>query len=167
MMCFLVKRKLMDFVEQTLPPSETAGVEDHLKHCRSCRQELALIRKGLAVVSAHRMAENSDAFWKDFDDRLWKRIQDVHAPALRPGWNMFWKPVVAVLPVVAVTLAVLANLSVQKPQEQAQQEALVKETAWLVSEARDPQLLSSGEEDPADELEDLYELDPSMIRKIS
>lgn len=166
MMCFFVRRKLLDFSEHNLSQKEAVQVREHLKHCLSCQKELAFVQKGLAAVLDYRPPRKDEVFWKDFDSRLWKKIQEAHAPQ-RAARFPLWKPAIAVLPVIAATLAVLANLPLQRAEQKAQEAVLVKETAWLVSEARDPGVLSAGEDDPTDEMEDLYVLDPAIVEKIS
>ncbi|MFA5038567.1 MAG: zf-HC2 domain-containing protein [Candidatus Omnitrophota bacterium] len=164
-LCFLIRRKLVDFAEQNLNEGEVRKVQAHLSECGPCRQEFDLIRKGLDAAHGHRPPVMDEVFWKRFDEGLWKKIQEGKpsfspAPFLAP----LWKPAAVILPVIIVMLAVLTRMSMISV---GQQEAvLVREAAWLINESPDTQVLSALEDDLTDEMEILFVLDPSLIRKI-
>ena len=51
MKCKHIKNILTDYIDESLPPDITKEVEFHLKQCKSCSEELFILKNCISVIS--------------------------------------------------------------------------------------------------------------------
>ncbi len=167
--CFFIRRKLLDFAEGGLSEREAGRLQAHLERCPACRGRLAEIHCGLQAAGLHREAQMSEDFWKKFDADLQKKIFERECECLPRAGRRFvwvapmWRPALIALPVLVIMFAVATHLRVFSPA--VQEEALVRDAAWLMDETSDEQGALSSDDDITADIEILYLADPSAFRE--
>lgn len=68
--CWLLKDKVNAYAIGELDAKYTESLEQHLKDCRKCRQEVGEIRKITETVSSGEQPFLGEVFWRKFDERL-------------------------------------------------------------------------------------------------
>lgn len=74
MFCFLIKRKLYDFIEDNLTQAQAEKIKIHLAGCARCAQEHSRMRQVLALASQKKTPELSGQFWANFDRELEEKL---------------------------------------------------------------------------------------------
>jgi hypothetical protein len=67
-----IKELLPAYAEQTLDPTDTKRVEEHLATCEDCRSETSLLRIMLADV----VPDPGETFWATMPDRVYRAVQE-------------------------------------------------------------------------------------------
>ena len=96
-------RKLQSrLVDDMLPPESGAALDEHLRSCDSCRQEMQLLRTSLSVLSEVPAAEPSGGGW----ERLRAEMERATRPS--PVWRPAFGYGLAAVFVALVGLAIFA-----------------------------------------------------------
>lgn len=66
MKCQHVQQKMIEYSEHGLSQKLTAQIEDHLRLCPQCAQELRTIKATLHVLHTDEIGDQSDVFWRNF-----------------------------------------------------------------------------------------------------
>ena len=109
-------RKLQSrLVDDMLPPESSVALDEHLRSCDSCRQEMGLLRTSLSALSGLPAAEPSPGGW----ERL--RAEMEHRPRRSPVWKPAFAYGLAAAFVAFVGLAIFAlRPAIQIPTKRPQ-----------------------------------------------
>ena len=105
MRCQKVRKKLSAFIDNELDGAMRVKLEEHLRECFSCRQELRLLSQTWEVLGIWEKIEPSD----NFEAKFWQRVKEkVKERELKPRARLFqWLTKIAV-PSSAIALIFLA-----------------------------------------------------------
>ncbi len=105
--CIFIKRKLYDYLDNSLCEPEKNGVERHLKTCSACQDRLNKMADLLALAKQKVMPEFSKDFWHNFhvglDEKLNARL--VSPLIFKP--NLSWR----LAPALALSLVLVSVLT--------------------------------------------------------
>ena len=119
MRCEEVECKLIELIEEDLPPAQRAEVLTHLHDCATCAAERSAYHDLLALVRADTVPEPSPGFWEEFLPSLKHRIeqeaykgQPTSAAWLAGvgSWFAFRPRFIAGLAVAAVSIFIVVRL---------------------------------------------------------
>src|SRR5574337_1759833 len=119
MQCEDVEFRLLDLIEEELPPAQRAEVLTHLHDCATCAAEFSAYDDLLARVQVDPVPEPSPGFWEEFLPSLKHRIEqetcrrEPASIALLAGagsWFAFRPRLIAGLAVAAVSLFIVVRL---------------------------------------------------------
>jgi len=74
------KPLLMGYLDRELSESEVARVEEHLRECRDCSEELGEFRRLKEVTHNMRLIMPNDKTWEDYWSHVYNRLER------RVGW---------------------------------------------------------------------------------
>lgn len=159
--CFFVRRKLYEYIDESLSEEARVKVADHLDRCPRCRRQVQGIRSVLSMAAAHKAPVPSEDFWKRFraelDDKLNRKlVPDAQSAALR----MRLRPALALAAVCLLVLSftfLLQGSRSPSPVRLVQEVELKKEDVALVEELGsweevDPGFIQDTVETSAEEL---------------
>jgi len=86
MNCNKVRSLLSGFIDEELPQTERRNVEEHLRDCRKCAEELVAMRNVDVVCHKEKMPEMSEDYWINFVPRLHERIFSEDLKRRRSPW---------------------------------------------------------------------------------
>lgn len=119
MRCEEVEFKLLELIEEDLPPAQRAEVLTHLQGCATCAAEFSAYRDLLALVQADQVPEPSPGFWEEFLPSLKHRIgQEANRRKSTPtawlagvgSWFAFRPRLIAGLAVGAISIFIVVRL---------------------------------------------------------
>ncbi len=107
--CVKHRSKLLEFLDSQLGPFARWRLQRHVQRCRSCREELAILRKTLEEVRQLAPPSESQFFWGNFHKRVMASLppEPRHWPTRR-GY------VRRLVPAVAAAVVALALVFVLK-----------------------------------------------------
>ena len=119
MNCTQCRKRLQDYLDETLEAAMRAELSAHIAACDPCRGELEALRKVAALVGSLDEMPAPAAFLQGVRERIdrpgvWERFRLLFTPPLRPGFSV----AVPVL-IVAFVAVYLVMLQPNKPQKQA------------------------------------------------
>ena len=74
------KPLLMGYLDQELTEIEATRIEEHLKGCPGCREELGEFRRLKEVTDNMRLVMPDDKYWEDYWSHIYNRLER------RVGW---------------------------------------------------------------------------------
>ncbi|MHC9538830.1 MAG: anti-sigma factor [Vulcanimicrobiota bacterium] len=74
MNCNKVRSLLSGFIDEELAQTEIRNVEEHIRECKECAEELIIMRNVDVVCKKEQMPERSEEYWINFVPRLHERI---------------------------------------------------------------------------------------------
>jgi hypothetical protein len=77
MKCKRVQQQLLDYSEELLDQKTHTLIEDHLRTCSDCAQELQDIKKTIFLLQAVPLKEPSDTFWTDFTANVMDKVKKI------------------------------------------------------------------------------------------
>ena len=96
--CYKIESLISDYIDGTLSEQQTANVASHIRSCRSCKREVADLKKTQHLLKNFYVEpEASDIYYTQFATRLQKRIEQSAPTALhqrfaaattRLGWQL-------------------------------------------------------------------------------
>jgi anti-sigma factor RsiW len=120
-----VRLSLYDYLDGTLPDQERASVEEHVRSCRACTEDLRRMKEARSLVSRpERPASDarSEEFWATFYAAVEGKIQEHHARKSRLAdiWDtiqsvLFFRRGAFALAGMAVAVIVLILVLVNRP----------------------------------------------------
>lgn len=131
--CFLLRRKLYDYVEKALSASEQEYVAQHLLRCDHCAAMVRRIESVLKSVGVQAVPQPQKEFWDRFEVELDAKIAASSISALRRFKNKLYPFYFAVPALAMVCIAFISAQVYQRqynPDKQISQaeQRLVKET---------------------------------------
>ena len=105
MNCQEVKELASDYLDRRLTPSQVVLLEEHVKSCLSCRQELAQLRAIISMTASLGEIETSP----DFLARVNEKIDAGWNPSRL--WSWFVEPMRIKLPLEAAALVLVTTLA--------------------------------------------------------
>lgn len=177
--CFLIRRKLSDYLDGALGAEAEARIRRHLSRCGRCAQ---LFSQSEAVVLAARSAKGPEAdpaFWERFDAALQRRLNHaIEQRALLPGkkpfslFDLIPRPALVAVSVALVVLTV-GQRFFPSVRAMLKVRAVADETASFVDElqmldefSRVNGATQVSEDDDLAELEMFYLLDPASLESV-
>jgi len=102
---------LPEYLNGTLADSLRPSVEEHLKHCSSCRTELTELRQTMEMLDAHEIAGPSSGYFATVLPCVRERLE------VGESWNAFVNPLLTrfALPIGAAVLVLFILLSLPFP----------------------------------------------------
>jgi len=91
---------MMALLDGELPAEDARAVEDHLRGCPHCAEELRSFDAVIGLTKRARLAEPTDIEWERFQDGLYARIER------RSGWAFFAAGLVILLGFALYEIAV-------------------------------------------------------------
>jgi hypothetical protein len=153
MRCDEAGQKLLDLMEDELPPGQRAEIAGHLEVCPACAGEFSAYRSLLALVQTDPVPEPSPRFWEDFLPSLKRRIEQ-EVSERRPTsaswlnglrwWMAFPRPLIAGMAVAAISVLIVIRMPdffSFKPEQQVGP-APVEQSTGREGEPRDWSLVS-------------------------
>ncbi len=111
--CIFIRRKLYDYMENSLSQSASAKVKQHLECCAVCRGKLEAMAKLIQSVEEKIAPQPSEEFWKGFKVGLRQKLNERLSPSLgqpeldlKPKLNYFLKPAYVVPAFLVIVLAI-------------------------------------------------------------
>jgi predicted anti-sigma-YlaC factor YlaD len=74
------KPLLMGYLDEELTEIEASRIEEHLKECHGCREELGEFRRLKEVTDNMRLVMPDDKYWEDYWSHIYNRLER------RVGW---------------------------------------------------------------------------------
>ncbi len=87
--CQKFEDRFVDALYGELDPSNQQSVDEHLKQCSRCTELFASLQKTLHIMDGREHPELPDAYWKQYDDSLQKRMANAKPENVR--WHSFGK----------------------------------------------------------------------------
>jgi predicted anti-sigma-YlaC factor YlaD len=155
--CIFIKKKLYDYLDDSLSELDKDKVKRHLERCFSCRKRLEQIDTLLALAKQKNIPQPSDEFWHNFQIGLDRKFR------IRPSLSLRLKPVFAYasLLVAILTLGVFLNFYTSPTLLSKTDLALVNEISML-EELTQETYLNHSEEAYIEEIEILSALDQEL-----
>jgi anti-sigma factor RsiW len=154
--CIFIKKKLYDYLDDSLSELDKDKVKRHLERCFSCRKRLEQIDTLLALAKQKNIPQPSDEFWHNFQIGLDRKLNKRLAPEfrIRPSLSLRLKPVFAYasLLVAILTLGVFLNFYTSPTLLSKTDLALVNEISML-EELTQETYLNHSEEAYIEEIE--------------
>ena len=119
MRCEEVEFKLLELIEEELPPAQRTEVLAHLHGCATCATEFSAYHDLFALVQADPVPEPSPGFWDEFLPSLKHRIEQEACRRKPPfttwltgagSWFTFRPRLIAGFAVAAVSLFIVVRL---------------------------------------------------------
>jgi hypothetical protein len=107
--CVKHRSRLLEFLDNQLGPLARWRLQKHVQRCRSCRQELAILRKTVEEVKQLAPPSESQFFWGNFHKRVMASL-----PPEPRRWPPRRRYVRRLVPAVATAVAALALVLVLK-----------------------------------------------------
>lgn len=80
--CFVMRKKIYDYVDNSLGENEKVKVANHLESCAGCRQKAEDIRAIISAVRAGPVPQLSEDFWHGFQAELDYKLNRRVVPTL-------------------------------------------------------------------------------------
>ena len=119
MQCEEVEFKLLELIEEELPPAQRTEVLAHLHGCATCATELSAYHDLFALVQADPVPEPPPSFWEEFLPSLKRRIEQ-EASRRKPtsatwlagtgSWFAFRPRLIAGFAAAAVSIFIVVRL---------------------------------------------------------
>lgn len=160
----MMKRKLYDYIDDSLVQADKLKVQKHLEACPGCRERLDQIKIILNRAHSKNTPLADKEFWHDFKTGLDKKLNDklVGSLALRRRPVFSLKPAFAYIAVAIFFIAVFGSLykfNLSAPLRLAQSEdELVDETIDL-DELEGQAALNHNEDAYLEEIDLLFEIE--------
>jgi len=102
--CFMIEKKLYEYMDNTQSPEERLKVEKHLGKCADCRIKFDQMAQVIDAAKSKAAPSPSKEFWHSFKAELDQKLNARLVPPLKPqpSWRHTLKPAFAVLSVVIV-----------------------------------------------------------------
>jgi len=119
MRCEEAETRLLELMEEELPPGRRAEALSHLRACTACATEFSAYRDLLGLVRADSVPEPSPRFWDEFLPSLKHRIeQEIARGKQEPAaglaglrsWFALPRPLIAGLALAAVSILIVIRL---------------------------------------------------------
>ena len=126
--CKTTEKKLIFYIENTLPPAEVSVVQEHLNACLSCRKKLAYLQETLSYIETEKAFTPKPYLYT----RITGRMQHTTMPENKPLGA--WLRPIAVAAALVVGLFFgfwLGQSSVAQPDSDSD---IVYEVAYLFHE---------------------------------
>lgn len=162
--CLMMKRKLYDYLDDSLTQADKLKVQKHLEGCPGCRERLSRLKAVLNRAHSQNVPNPGEEFWHDFKTGLDKKLNDklVSPLALRPRPAFSLKPAFACAAVAIFFIAVFGSLyksNLPTPLRLAQNDdELVEETIEL-DELEGQATLNHNEDAYLEEIDLLFEIE--------
>ena len=111
-----VEYLLPEYLNGTLADSLRPGVEEHLKHCSSCKTELAELRHTMEMLDSHGAAEPPSGYFTTILPRVRERLEGEESR------NVLANPLLTrlALPIGAAVLALVILFSLPYPADETE-----------------------------------------------
>ncbi len=135
--CLFIKRKLYDYLENSLTDIERIKVKDHLNVCSNCKDRLAQLKNIIALAAEKKAPEPDSEFWHNFKIDLDRRLNEELVPLanLEPKLSYRLRPVFAYVSALIFILVIVNSNLYKRPHQDltriAQEEDLVEEILSL------------------------------------
>lgn len=159
--CFFTRRKLYDYLDNTLCLSDSAKVKRHLDVCPDCRKKLGGLVDLLELAKNKKSPQVPDGFWHSFKVGLDQKLNQRLIPefnfkaASARKLNTVWAFSLASLCILVISVSLFFNLHT-RPLLLTQSEAELAEEAILLDELDSAVELNHNEDAYLDEL-DLFD----------
>lgn len=160
--CIFIKRRLYDYLDNSLSEIERMKVEAHLGRCNKCGQSLKQLKIILDAASRKKAPQPNDEFWHDFKIDLGRKLNEKLVPdfSLKQSLGYRLRPAFSFALILIFILAV-GNYFLKNPHPAslrlAQDDDLVEEADAL--DAIDEVSEFDYQDEPYEELNLLYKLD--------
>lgn len=110
--CIVMKRKLYDYLEDSLSEIDNFKVKKHLDTCRSCRERVAQIKTIIDLAGQKNIPQPKEEFWHNFRIELDRRLNDaLLSPLTLKSLPRFYRrPALAYAALLVFFLAIAASL---------------------------------------------------------
>ncbi|OGX25009.1 MAG: hypothetical protein A3J51_02415 [Omnitrophica WOR_2 bacterium RIFCSPHIGHO2_02_FULL_45_21] len=110
--CILIKRKLYDYLDDSLSETAKLKVKNHLDACHNCREQLSQIKTILDLAGQKNIPQPKGEFWHNFKIDLDRKLNDrlVGPLSLKPLPRFSLKPALAYAVLSVFFLAIAASL---------------------------------------------------------
>lgn len=160
--CFFVKRKLYDYIDNSLSEEEKIRVKAHLDVCLDCREKIKEMESLIRQAQKKNIPQPSDDFWHNFKTELDQKLNQKLVPEfnLKGGFTYHLRPVF-VLPLACVFIvAITIYFYLQsRPVFLAKEDTDLIEEMNFWEEIAPGSLLNDNEESFTEELDNFYRLD--------
>ena len=104
--CKKVNELLTKYLEEDLNPRDKCAVEKHLRDCRQCEGELALLKQILETAKNEKIPLPSEEYWASYTARLWQKLEG-KAPTAEPSKSLWGRPLKWAIPAFALALILM------------------------------------------------------------
>lgn len=107
--CIFIKRKLYDYLDNSLSEKERIKVKEHLEICPVCQKRLNQMSDLIGLVKNKSLPQPSEDFWHNFGIELDKKLNTRLIPPFnfKPNLSYRLKPAL-VLPLVSIVILALS-----------------------------------------------------------
>lgn len=178
--CRKVRKSLYGYFCDLLTSTQRASLEAHIKGCLSCLNEFGKTKALFELVSKKEIPHPSNEFWQGFDTELEQRLSILHKKELKnSGFEKIslalkfllrpeYRPILATAFVIVMVISAALFFTPHannKSVKLALSNEEIEEDLAILDEFDEERSAQSGDEtdnDIIDELDILYELDPSF-----
>ena len=108
MKCKRIQQYLLDYAEQLLDQENHHLVEEHLRHCPKCAQELQEIEQTIHLLQTLPVQSPPETFWPDFTSNVMRQIRKMEPVPWRLR-NVFFFPHAKLAIVVLIVLLLIGG----------------------------------------------------------
>jgi hypothetical protein len=90
--CLFIKRKLYDYLENSLSEIERIKVEKHLKTCNRCQDNLSQLKVVIDLAAKKKTPQPDSDFWHDFRIDLDRKINERLVPPIKAEYKLRYLP---------------------------------------------------------------------------
>ena len=101
--CHRIPKMLLPYIDDALSDRNREGIEEHLKKCANCREELELLKRVGNLLAQKAKAERPKEYWQEFQDKLRYRLTPHYR--FSPAKSFKIKPVLVACSIIFVFLA--------------------------------------------------------------
>lgn len=164
--CFLIRKRLYEYLEHNLSDIDNRRVKSHLQICEACQNRFNQMNVLLELARAKKTPQIQEDFWHDFNTGLDKKLNAVLVPEFRtmPSLKFQFKPLLVYVSVSVFVLAVTAALSFHsKTKIIGNSEAALIDEISLLDELTDDPILSGNIEDYLEEIDILEQQNTNPV----
>lgn len=157
--CLFIRRKLYDYLENSLSKNDSDKVKRHLESCVSCRRQSEGITRIIEVTERKKAPQVSEESWKDFKAGLYTKLAQRLIPSVevKPRVNYLLRPAWALSTILVLVLTVSFYFRFKPLYVKTSDAAIVNE-AILLEEVSPDIRFGSGDNGSLEELNIFYQL---------
>lgn len=162
--CFLMRKKLYEYLENNLSARENVRVKNHLQTCAACQNQLNQMNAVLELAKAKKTPQIQEDFWRDFNTGLDKKLNALLVPGFKtmPALRFQFKPLLVYASVSVFVLAAAVSVYFYPRMKiMGNSELALIDEISLLDELTDDPILNGNIEDYLEEIEILDQENPN------
>lgn len=163
--CIFMRRKLYEYMENSLSAEVSVKVKRHLARCAVCRGKLGAMARLIQVVGQKNVPQPSEEFWDSFRTDLHQKLNQRLSPSLerplldlKPKLSYLFRPAYVLPAFLVIVLAISFYLRYNNPAYFNPSDTAIINEVSLLEELSPDISIGNGGSANIDELNILYKL---------